>query len=248
MRSSENWRGREMSRTILITGATSSFGQELIERLPSDAKIIALSRQSLPAKNDGDRRIVHVVTDLSKADFLNDFNKLVDVSQINEVVHFAASPMRMKNFVTSTPEDLLHDYQTNFLSIVSLLTQIIASRKQNPRQIRAVLMLTDMLRSPKKGETSYLTSKFALLGLIKSLSAEYSGNDLRINAVSPSLVETKYVGHFPEFLRKDISNKHPMKRHCTVAEVIDSVEFLLSPRSTFINGQNIFINGGENQP
>ena len=235
-----------MTRTVLITGATSSFGQELITRLPSDAKIIAQSRQSLPSKFSRDPRIINVISDLSKSDFLNDFESQIDFSQVDEVVHFAAAPMRMQNFSATKSEQLLADYQTNFLSVVSLLTKVAATRKQNQRQIRVVLMLTDMLRSPKKGETSYITSKFALLGLIKSLSAEYSGNDLRINAVSPSLVETKYVEHFPEFLRLDISNKHPMKRHCTVAEVIDSVEFLLSPQSSFINGQNIYINGGEN--
>ena len=235
-----------MTRTVLITGATSSFGQELIARLPSDAKIIAQSRQSLPSKFSKDPRIINVIADLSKSDFLNDFESQIDFSQVDEFAHFAAAPMRMQNFSATKSEQLLVDYQTNFLSVVSLLTRVAATRKQNQRQIRVVLMLTDMLRSPKKGETSYITSKFALLGLIKSLSAEYSGNDLRINAVSPSLVETKYVEHFPEFLRKDISNKHPMKRHCTVAEVIDSVEFLLSPQSSFINGQNIYINGGEN--
>ena len=235
-----------MTRTVLITGATSSFGQELITRLPSDAKIIAQSRRSLPSKFSKDPRIINVISDLSKSDFLNDFESQIDFSQVDEVVHFAAARMRMQNFSATKSEQLLADYQTNFLSVVSLLTKVAATRKQSQRQIRVVLMLTDMLRSPKKGETSYITSKFALLGLIKSLSTEYSGNDLRINAVSPSLVETKYVEHFPEFLRKDISNKHPMKRHCTVAEVIDSVEFLLSPQSSFINGQNIFINGGEN--
>ena len=235
-----------MTRTVLITGATSSFGQELIARLPSDAKIIAQSRQSLPSKFSKDPRIINVISDLSKSDFLNDFESQIDFSQVDEVVHFAAAPMRMQNFSATKSEQLLADYQTNFLSVVLLLTRVAATRKQNQRQIRVVLMLTDMLRSPKKGETSYITSKFALLGLIESLSTEYSGDDLRINAVSPSLVETKYVEHFPEFLRKDISNKHPMKRHCTVAEVIDSVEFLLSPQSSFINGQNIYINGGEN--
>ena len=235
-----------MTRTVLITGATSSFGQELITRLPSDAKIIAQSRRSLPSKFSKDPRIINVISDLSKSDFLNDFESQIDFSQVDEVVHFAAAPMRMQNFSATKAEQLLADYQINFLSVVLLLTRVAATRKQNQRQIRVVLMLTDMLRSPKKGETSYITSKFALLGLIESLSTEYSGNDLRINAVSPSLVETKYVEHFPEFLRKDISNKHPMKRHCTVAEVIDSVEFLLSPQSSFINGQNIFINGGEN--
>ena len=235
-----------MNRTILITGATSSFGQELISRLPSDTRIIAVSRQPLPPKMSSDPRIINVISDLAKTDFLNDFDNKIDFSQVDEVVHFAAASMRMQNFASNTSEQLLLDYQTNFLSAVALLTKVVATRKQNPRQIRIVLMLTDMLRAAKKGETSYMTSKFALLGLVNSLSVDFSGNDLRINAVSPSLVETKYVEHFPEFLRKDISNKHPMKRHCTVAEVIDSVEFLLSPQSSFINGQNIFINGGEN--
>ena len=234
-----------MSRTILITGATSSFGQELISRLPSDTRIIAVSRRTLPNEMSSDSRIICVISDLAKTDFLNDFDNKIDFSQVDEVVHFAAASMRMQNFLSNTSEQLLLDYQINFLSVVALLTRVVATQKQNPRQIRIVLMLTDMLRSAKKGETSYITSKFALLGLVNSLSAEFSGNDLRINAVSPSLVETKYVEHFPEFLRKDISNKHPMKRHCTVAEVIDSVEFLLSPQSSFINGQNIFINGGE---
>jgi 3-oxoacyl-[acyl-carrier protein] reductase len=235
-----------MSRTILITGATSSFGQELISRLPSDVRIIAVSRQPLPPEMSNESEILNVISDLAKTNFLNDFVNKVDFSQVDEVVHFAAAPMRMQNFSSNTSEQLLHDYQINFLSVVALLTKVIATRKHNERQIRVVLMLSDMLRSAKKGETSYITSKFALLGLINSLSSDFSGNDLRINAVSPSLVETKYVEHFPEFLRKDISNKHPMKRHCTVAEVIDSVEFLLSPQSSFINGQNIYINGGEN--
>ena len=235
-----------MSRTILITGATSSFGRELISRLPGDVRIVAVSRHPLPPEMSNESEIISVISDLANTNFFNDFDNKIDFSQVDEVVHFAAAPMRMQNFSSNTSEQFLRDYQTNFLSVVGLLSKIIATRKQNERQIRAVLMLSDMLRSSKKGETSYITSKFALLGLLNSLSTEFSGNDLRINAVSPSLVETKYVEHFPEFLRKDISNKHPMKRHCTVAEVIDSVEFLLSPQSSFINGQNIFVNGGEN--
>jgi len=235
-----------MTRTILITGATSSFGLELIARLPSHAKIIAQSRQPLPIEISEDPRIINVISDFSKSNFLDDFDTRVDFSKVDEVVHFAAAPMRMQNFSATKSEQLILDYQTNFLSVFTLLTKVAATRKQNQRQIRVVLMLSDMLRSPKKGETSYVTSKFALLGLVKSLSSEYSGNDLRINAVSPSLVETRYVEHLPEFLRKDVMNKHPMNRHCAVAEVIDSIEFLLSPQSMFINGQNFFINGGEN--
>ena len=234
-----------MTRTILITGATSSFGQELIARLPSDAKIIAQSRDSLPTVIENDSRILSVISDFSKADFLADFGSKVDFESIDEVVHFEAADLRMRRFVETTSEQLLFDYQINFISIVALLSKVLTTLKQKPRQIKVVIMITDMIRIPKKGEISYMTSKYALLGLVNSLLSEFSGNELRINAISPSFVDTRFV-NIPDFLKKDISNKHPMKRFCTPAEVVDCTEFLLSSRSSFINGQNFFINGGSN--
>lgn len=234
-----------MSRTILITGATSSFGQELIARLPNDAKIIAQSREASPSIFESDKRITSIVSDFSHSDFLSDFESKVDFGSIDEVVHFAAAALRLRRFTETTPDQLLSDYQVNFISIVSLLTKVLFTLKSNPRQIKVVIMVTDMVRIPKKGEISYMTSKHALLGLVNSLPSEFSGNELRINAISPSFVNTRFV-NIPEFLKKDISNKHPMKRFCTPAEVVDSTEFLLSSQSSFINGQNFFINGGGN--
>ncbi len=234
-----------MSRTILITGATSSFGQELIARLPSDTKIFAQSRDTLPPAIEKDSRVTSVITDFSRSDFLIDFESKVDFESVDEVVHFAAADLRWRRFVETTSEQLLFDYQVNFISIVSLLTKVLATLKKKPRQIKVVIMITDMVRSPKKGEISYLTSKYALLGLVNSLLSEFSGNELRINAISPSFVDTRFV-NIPDFLKRDISNKHPMKRFCTPAEVVDCTEFLLSSQSSFINGQNFFINGGGN--
>ena len=229
----------------MITGATSSFGQELISRLPSDAKIFAQSRDTLPSKFDGDSRITSIISDFSRSDFLTDFESNVDFENVDEVVHFAAADLRLKRFIETTSDQLLFDYKINFISIVVLLTKILSTLKSNPRQIKVVIMVSDMVRIPKKGEISYMTSKFALLGLVNSLLSEFSGNELRINAISPSFVDTRFV-NIPEFLKKDILNKHPMKRFCTPAEVVDSTEFLLSSQSSFINGQNFFINGGGN--
>ena len=234
-----------MSRRILITGATSSFGQELIARLPSDALIFAQSRDSLPPNMEIEKRITSIISDFSKSDFLTDFEQKVDFESVDEVVHFAAADLRLKRFIETTSDQLLFDYKINFISIVVLLTKILSTLKSNPRQIKVVIMVSDMVRIPKKGEISYMTSKFALLGLVNSLLSEFSGNELRINAISPSFVDTRFV-NIPEFLKKDILNKHPMKRFCTPAEVVDSTEFLLSSQSSFINGQNFFINGGGN--
>lgn len=232
-----------MSRTILITGASSSFGQELISRLPIDVKIVAQSRSPLPKVNNEDSRIISVISDFSNPDFLTDFDGKVNFAEIDEVVHFAAADLRMQRFILTNREQLLFDYQVNFISIFSLLVKVLETLKQSPRQISAVVMISDFVRAPKTGEISYITSKYALLGLVNSLLSEYSGSELRLNAVSPSLVDTRFA-KIPEFLKKGIENKHPMNRHCMVSEVVDSIEFLLSPKSSFINGQNISVNGG----
>jgi 3-oxoacyl-[acyl-carrier protein] reductase len=187
-----------------------------------------------------------VISDFSTPGFMTDFDGEVNFDEINEVVHFAASPLRLQNFVSTTSDQLISDYQINFVSVFSLISKIISSRKQDSGPLTLVVMLTNMLQTPVKGESSYISSKFALLGLIKSLSVEYGANELRVNAVSPSFVETRFVDHFPKFIRESILKKHPMKRHCTVSEVVDTIEFLLSSKSSFINGQSISINGGEN--
>ena len=72
-----------MSRTILITGATSSFGRELISRFPSDVRIVAVSRQPLPPEMCNESEIINVISDLAKTDFLNDFDNKVDFSQVD---------------------------------------------------------------------------------------------------------------------------------------------------------------------
>ena len=88
-----------MSRTILITGATSSFGQELISRLPSNTKIFAQSRDSLPPNMEIDGRIISIISDFSKSDFMTDFESKVDFSQVDEVVHFAAADLRLLSLI-----------------------------------------------------------------------------------------------------------------------------------------------------
>jgi short-subunit dehydrogenase involved in D-alanine esterification of teichoic acids len=123
-----------MSRKILITGATSSFGQELIARMPSDALIIAQSRDSLPPKMAIDKRIISIISDFSTSDFLNDFEQKVDFGSVDEVVHFAAADLRLRRFIDTTSDQLMFDYKINFISIVSLLTKILATLKNNPRQ------------------------------------------------------------------------------------------------------------------
>ena len=65
----------------MITGATSSFGRELISRLPGDVRIVAVSRQPLPPEMCNESEIINVISDLAKTDFLNNFDNKVDLKE-----------------------------------------------------------------------------------------------------------------------------------------------------------------------
>ncbi|WP_449077998.1 3-oxoacyl-[acyl-carrier-protein] reductase [Ruminococcus sp.] len=94
------------------------------------------------------------------------------------------------------------------------------------------------------GQTNYCASKFALIGLTKSLSKEVSGKNIRINAVAPGYIDTDMVQAMPEKNRKEIISKVPMKRLGSPDEVASVVAFLASDDASYITGQTIVIDGG----
>ena len=106
-------------------------------------------------------------------------------------------------------------------------------------------MLTSCtINIPPKYLASYVTSKYSLLGLIKALSNEYADKGIRINGISPTMIETKFLSNVPELLVKQNAMNSPTGRNLAVDDVIPLFEFLLSNQSNSITGQNIAISNG----
>ncbi len=97
-----------------------------------------------------------------------------------------------------------------------------------------------------EGNCAYGTSKAAVIAFSKTLSYEMGKHGIRVNVVAPSLTDTD-MGHTAE-ARKEreilSSSKEPFKRMVQPEEISDTVCFLASEKSSFINGQVIRIDGG----
>lgn len=93
-------------------------------------------------------------------------------------------------------------------------------------------------------------SKAALESLVRYLAVELAPNDIRVNAVSPGLVETDALDHFASFQDEELDlvgrmrRETPAGRLCTPGDVAQVVSFLCSPESSMIRGQTIVIDGG----
>ena len=97
---------------------------------------------------------------------------------------------------------------------------------------------------PPKALTQYTTVKYALLGLVRSLASEYSDKNIQINAVSPSMVETKFLDTIDEKIVELNAYNHPLKRNAKVKDITPIIKMLASNESDYINGINIPITGG----
>lgn len=90
----------------------------------------------------------------------------------------------------------------------------------------------------------YALSKAAVAGFGMALAAELKRYNIRVNTVSPGLLADGVARGIPE------EQLHDYLKHCasgrpgTAAEVAETVCFLASARSGYLNGQNIFVDGG----
>mgnify|MGYP004592061075 FL=1 len=96
---------------------------------------------------------------------------------------------------------------------------------------------------PPKNTTEYTTVKYALLGFLKSLAADYGDAGIGINGISPGMIETKFIKGIGRKIREYNAEKCPQHRNLQVDDVIPAILFLLSENSTFMNGTNLNLTG-----
>jgi len=91
----------------------------------------------------------------------------------------------------------------------------------------------------------YVTAKGALLSFSKNLAQELGPIGVRVNMVSPSMVDTDLVSNVPEKVRQMTVGRTPLRRLGTVEDVAGAVLFFASPYAEFITGDNMLVTGGE---
>lgn len=242
-----------MEKVLLVTGASSELGINLINKVYSDYKRIYLQYRNM---NDQLQETIDYLKDkteivLFKVDLSNvlDVNKMI--ADINEsmifpncIVHFPAPKAYNMQFHKDKWENYDLGWIVSVRSIVMILQAFMKNMARN-KYGRIVFMLTNNTNNlPAKYQSSYVTVKYALLGLMKSLSVEYIDKGITVNGVSPDMMETKFLSNLPELIIEQNKANSPIGRNIYIKEVVPIMEYMLSDLGAAMTGQNIVISGG----
>ena len=91
----------------------------------------------------------------------------------------------------------------------------------------------------------YSAAKHGVIGLTKTAALEYGAHNIRVNAICPSFLETDILDGVPDKVLDFVTNyRVPLKRLGKPEEAADAILWLLSDKSSFVNGHSLVMDGG----
>jgi len=239
---------------LLITGASSDIGLALIRSLLSSENPPAILAHS----NSSVERIEQLQAELKAETLISlnaDFSSPDAVSTLAEeiqtrfgppsgIVHLPGLPLIYERFSKFNWEHFDTDLNIQLRSAIILLKRFLPAMAKMPAA-RVVFVLSSVTRGmPPKYMSMYSIVKHAQLGLMRSLASEYGETGVNINAVSPGMIETRFLDNIPAFVKEATASTSPRKRNATPEDVVQAIEFFLSPRAGYLNGVELPVTGG----
>lgn len=250
-------------KRVLVTGSTSGIGAGIARRFAREgASVIvhgrrrdAAERVAAGIRRDGGRAII-ALGDLSRDEEVARILETAraELGGIDILVNNAASGEHQHDMQTP-PDQWLASYNTNLLSIVRLIQQLLPPMQERGWG-RIISISSAAAVKPSPGMGVYATTKAAINTLTVSLAQGIESNGVTINTVSPGAILTEeQIAQGPEYglgnTRAEIEaaldgmlSSTPFGRMGRVNEVADVVVFLASPLASYVHGANIRVDGG----
>ncbi|MGN0431361.1 MAG: SDR family NAD(P)-dependent oxidoreductase [Lachnospiraceae bacterium] len=247
------------NKVYLITGASSDVGLAFIRDLEEKTRKASAQAIVFAHYASNEEQLNALRTELQAVELVTigaDFSKEEEIEGFIErikensecpdyIVHLPASKFeytRMKQFDWQQVQRDLEIQVHSLGEIAKVFLPKMAKRKRG----KVVVMLTAYtIGMPPKFMSQYVLTKYALLGLMKSMAVEYADKGVNVNGVSPNMMETKFLDNIDEKIVTMTREASILKRNVDLSEVIATIHFLLSDGASYMNGVNLNLSGGD---
>lgn len=241
------------NQVTLVTGGSRGIGAKIAELFAKNGStIIILYSSDTKAAQKVKEKISKlgqhcelIKIDLSKK---NNYQKLVEkitkkFGKIDILINNAGYLNQM-NYLNIGYKEWYKTLDINLTSVFFLSQEVskIFIKKKNGRiiNISSIGGQTGGPRAPH-----YAAAKCSIISLTKSFSNLLSKYNIRVNCISPGVIDTEMIKQFvPKIGKANILKSIPMNRFGVDYEVANTALFLASGDSSYITGQVINVNGG----
>jgi NAD(P)-dependent dehydrogenase (short-subunit alcohol dehydrogenase family) len=243
----------EERKTLILTGASRGIGHATVKRFSSAGwRVISCSRRPFPEDCPWEAGPEdHIQVDLADPD---DTLKAIAVmrerlkaqgGKLNALVNNAAiSPKgeggRRLSSLETGHGDWLAVFQVNFFAPIMLARGLIEELAAAGGAVVNVSSIAATRVHPFAG-SAYATSKAALAALTREMAADFAPRGIRVNAISPGEIDTAILSPGTDKLIAGI----PMRRLGLPEEVARAIYVLCTEQSSYINGAELSIDGGQ---
>ena len=237
-------------KIVLITGVGKGIGLSCLKLcIKNNAFVIGVTRSKKDyndlnkAYKDNCKIILGDVRSKATLKKVIDFQKKNNLF-INSLVNNAGIRFR-KKFLNTDIKEYKNVFEHNFFSIVQICKAMISLAITKKKKI-SIVNLSSIVGSRGFDELSaYGSSKGALDSFTKCIAIEYP-KYVKINNVCPGFTKTSYFDKFKD--NKKLYNwtikNTPVKRWADPEEIAELIVYLVSDKSSYITGQNFYIDGG----
>ena len=238
-------------RILLLTGASRGIGHATVKRFQAAGwRVIACSRHPFPENCPWEGGAQdHIQVDLADPDStlhaIDEVKQRLDGGELHALVNNAGiSPKGADGKRLGTLETMLETwqqvFQVNFFAPIMLARGLVDELARAKGSVVNVTSIAGMHVHPFAG-SAYGTSKAALAALTREMAADFGRRGVRVNAIAPGEIDTAILSPGTDKIVAEI----PMQRLGTPDEVAKIIYVLCTETSSYVNGAEIHINGGQ---
>ena len=235
-------------KTALVTGASGAIGGEIVRALHAQGATVAISgtrRDALDVLAGELKERVHVLPcDLADSAAVEALVPDAEAKMEKLDILVANAGVNRDNlFVQLRDEDWDRVIAVN-LTATFRLTRAAVKTMMRRRWGRLIGITSVVGFIGNPGQGNYTASKAGLVGMMKSVAAEYAKRNITANCIAPGMIASAMIDKLNDKQREAILSRVPAGKLGTPKDVAAAAVYLASDEAQYVTGQTIHVNGG----